>query len=533
MMKRSVIIIAGIIAAVVIIILIFVGRAASRKGVGSLYVESKRGQFDIVVTVTGELQAENSVSIRGPDFTQARGVRIQDIRIQDMVPEGTEVQVGDYIATLDRTSLENTLNDERERLITFETNLENAILDTLTTLSNLRDGLRNNEASLEEARITLDQSQFEPPATIRQAEITLGRAERTLEQAQRTYELRVVQTGVNVRNQERNVRDQIQRISDIEKILSQFVIYAPSPGMVIYRRDRMGNRVRTGSSINAFDNVVATLPDMSSMLSKTYVNEIDVSKVSAGQRVEIQVDAFPERLYTGTVLSVANIGEQLPNTDAKVFEASIRVDGSDPILKPSMTTANKIVTKTISDVVYIPIESVYIGADSIPFVYLRNGTRQIVVTGEMNENHVIIEQGLKENTLVFLSTPEKPESFKLAGQELIEIIKEREQAKKEEERRIREEAERARNAPTMRVGRGGGQNISPEMRQRAEQAIATGDTAALREMRQNMPQGQGQGQPVVRQGQQGQGAQQGQRQVAPQGGAQQPAAPPAQATPNQ
>ena len=545
MMKKSVMIIAGIIAAVVIIILILVGRAASRKGVGSLFVESKRGQFDIVVTVTGELQAENSISIRGPDFTQARGVRIQELRIQDIVPEGTEVQVGDYIATLDRTSLDNTLRDELERLVTIETNLENAALDTLTTLSNLRDGLRNNEASVEEARITLQQSQFEPPATIRQAEITLGRAERQLEQAQRTYELRVVQAATQMRNQERNLRDQIQRISDIERILSQFVIYAPSPGMVIYRRDRMGNRVRAGSSINAFDNVVATLPDMSSMLSKTYVNEIDVSKVSTGQRVEIQVDAFPERSYTGTVIYVANTGEQLPNTNAKVFEAHIKVDGSDHLLKPSMTTSNKIVTKTISEVVFIPIECVNIGADSIPFVYLRNGTRQIVVTGESNENHVIIEQGLSENTLVYLSVPEKPESFKLAGQELIEIIREKEQAKKDEERRIREEeAARLRNASAGGRGMRGGGNISPEMRQRVEQAMASGDTAALREMRQNMQQGQqGQGQPVVRQqgqGQQGQ-APQGQRgqqgQGAPQGGAQQPpqqqAAPPALATPNQ
>jgi hypothetical protein len=308
------------------------------------------------------------------------------------------------------------------------------------------------------------------------------------------------------------------------------------------------------------------------MLSRTYVNEIDVSKISSGQKVEIQVDAFPERSYTGTVLSVANIGEQLPNTDAKVFETLIRVDGSDQILKPSMTTANKIVTKTISNVIYIPIECVNIGADSIPFVYLKNGTKQIVVIGETNENHVIIEQGLKENTLVFLSTPEKPESFKLVGQELIDIIKEREQAKKDEEKRIREGAERLRNAGP-RGGRVVGQGISPEMRQRAEQAMASGDTAALREMRQNMQQGQGQQGQVAPQGgnqppagarvregappqgNQQQGTPQGgnqqqppagarvrgegappqgnQQQGTPQGGAQQQPAPPVQASPNQ
>ena len=139
--------------------------------------------------------------------------------------------------------------------------------------------------------------------------------------------------------------------------------------MVIYKRDRIGAKRKVGSSISPWDNVVATLPDMSSMISKTYVNEIDVSKVKTGQKVEIMVDAFPERNYTGTVISVANIGEQLPNADAKVFEVLIKVDGSDPILRPSMTTGNKIITKTINDVIYIPLECVQAGADSIPFVY--------------------------------------------------------------------------------------------------------------------------------------------------------------------
>ena len=217
-------------------------------------------------------------------------------------------------------------------------------------------------------------------------------------------------------------------------MLSKFDIKAPSPGMVIYKRDRMGNKRKVGSSINPWDNVVATLPDMSSMLSKTYVNEIDVSKVKSGQKVDIMVDAFPEKSYTGTVTSVANIGEQLPNADAKVFEVLIKVDGSDPILRPSMTTGNKIITKTISDVTYIPLESVQAGTDSIPFVYLKNGNKQVVVLGESNENNVVIEQGLKQGAQIYFSTPEETENFKLVGKELITVIRDRERAKKEEER---------------------------------------------------------------------------------------------------
>ncbi len=126
------------------------------------------------------------------------------------------------------------------------------------------------------------------------------------------------------------------------------------------------------------------------------------------------------------VTSVANIGEQLPNADAKVFEVVIAMNESDPILRPSMTTGNKIITKTIADVTYIPLESVQVGPDSIPFVYLKNGDKQIVVLGESNENNVVVEQGVEPGTQLYLSTPESPESFELRGEDLIAVIKDRE-----------------------------------------------------------------------------------------------------------
>ncbi len=496
-MKRTTII-AGIIVVLVIIVLIAIGKSSKKKDIANLYVEAQKGQFDIVVTTTGELQAENSKDIIGPEFTQSRNIRAMDIKITDLVPEGTEVKSGDYVATLDRTSFDNSLKDELERLTTSETNLEVKMLDTAVTLSNLRDNIKNLRFSVEEAGITLQQSKYEPPTTIRQAEMNLDKAQRSLEQAIKSYELRVEQARSDMRTIKFNLSEQRQRVADLQTILSKFVVTAPSDGMVIYKRDRTGAKRKVGSSISPWDNVVATLPDMSSMISKTYVNEIDVSKVTPGQKVEIIVDAFPERSYTGTVTSVANIGEQLPNADAKVFEVLIKVDGTDPILRPSMTSGNKIVTKTINDVTYIPLECVQAGTDSIPFVYTKSGNKQIVVIGESNENNVVVEQGLEPGTVIYLSSPEDTEKFKMAGEDLIAVNRERAKAKKEEEMRLREEAAKANQRPPMMEG------MTPEMMQQFQnmrgnpsQGGASGrtrDTAAMRRFMQNrgnQPAGQG------------------------------------------
>ena len=118
-MKKRNIIIAGAAVVLLIIIIIVYNKVTSKKDIINLYAESKKGEFEIVVTTTGELQAKRSNDIFGPEFAQSRNVRAMDIKITDMVPEGTEVKMGDYVAELDRTTFDNNLKDAIENLTTM------------------------------------------------------------------------------------------------------------------------------------------------------------------------------------------------------------------------------------------------------------------------------------------------------------------------------------------------------------------------------------------------------------------------------
>lgn len=501
-MKKKNIIIIGSIAVVVIVGLIIIAKLRSKDEGVNLYSQASFGQFDIIVTTTGELEAESSVNIPGPSLMNSRRMRMSNFEITDLVAEGTEVKAGDYVATLDRTSFENTLKDAEEQLETLTTTLEVTALDTAVSLSSLRDNILNQRYSVEEAEISLQQSSYESPSTIRQAEIAVDKAKRTLEQSLKSYELSVEQAKSDIRKAQTDVTEQRDYVNDLRKILEQFVVTAPADGMVIYKKDRDGSKITIGSSINPFDNVVATLPDMSKMQSKTYVNEIDVSKVKVGQEVEVNIDAFPDKQYTGVVKSVANIGEQLPNADAKVFEVIVTVNESDPILKPSMTTSNRIITSSLSDVLYIPLECVQTGADSIPFVYMKNGNKQIVLTGSSNENNIIIEDGIEMGDVFYLNTPDDADKFtKIVGEELITIIKQREAEAAEAERRAQEEALRGTGQQGFggRGGRGGfGGGQAPNS--------GNGSMPQRGQMPAGMPQGGAQG----GQGFAGQGGQGGQ-----------------------
>jgi len=427
-MKKTVII-TGIVIVVTIIALFVFNKVFSKDKSEIEYAEAARGTFEITISSTGELLAENSVDILGPDFMQGRDIRSTNIRITDLIPEGTEVKKGDYVATLDRTELENSLKDFRQNLTEMNASLEMLLLDTAMTMNSIRDQITNQMHIVEEAEMKLRNSRYENPTVIRQAEINLEQAKRSLEQLKRSYSLRDAQTRTNVKNRRLFLSRMERRVKDYEEVLQGFVITAPSPGMIIYERDRRGTKRKIGSMINPMDRVIATLPDLSVMLSKSYVSEIEVNKVKPGQSVVITIDAFPEKSFTGKIMSVANIGEKLENSDSKVFEVMIKVDGTDYNLRPAMTTDNKILIRSYENVVHVPSECVHTGTDSIPFVFTKNGHRQIVLLGESNTENIIIEEGLKEGVQVYLGVPEKPESFRITGEEIIPVIRERERLK--------------------------------------------------------------------------------------------------------
>ena len=458
MKKRT--IIAIVVPSVLIIALVLYSVLSGKEKEVVLETAVQQGQFEISVMVTGELQAIRETEIQAPSQLRSRNLRIRSVKIQDLIPEGTVVDSGQWVATLDRSEADNSLKDILDNLEQKESEYMRTKLDTTMSLRELRDQLINLDFAMEEAEITLEQSKFEPPATIRQAEIELEKATRAYVQAEKNYGLKEQQAKAEMREAELNMARDRRSKEEMEAVLLKFDIFAPSSGMVIYKKDWNGQKRTAGSEINTWDLAVATLPDLSTMISMTYVNEIDISKLNEGQKVEIGVDAFPEKKFSGEVTEVANIGQQLPNTDAKVFEVKIELNERDTILRPSMTTSNQVITQVIDSVLFIPLESVHAN-DSLTFVYTRSGQKQVVVLGESNENHIVVEMGLERGDKLYLSMPENIDNFKYAGLELMEEIDRR---KAEEEQRRLEQQEKMnqprqprdfQGAPPGRAGGGG------------------------------------------------------------------------------
>ncbi len=378
-----------------------------------IIVSPERGEFNVTVTSTGELRAKNSTKIQGP--LSARRAGIWQLKISKLVPEGTLVKTGEFVAELDKAEISDKINVADAELQKSQSEYTRTKLDTALTLSEARDQLINLRYGMEEMKLKMEESSFEAPSVRRQAEIDYERSIRTYEQAKKNYVTKEQQSIAEMQGVAADLRQKQQRLEVLKETMQQFTVLAPSDGMVIYAKEWGGQKKIVGSSVSSWNPVVATLPDLSRMESITYINEVDIQKISVGQSVQIGLDADPDRKLTGEITEVANIGEQRPNSDSKVFEVLIVVNETDSTLRPAMTTSNEILTATIDNALYIPLECLHT-KDEITFVYKKNGfsaVRQEVNIGMLNENEATILAGLNEGDKVYLSTPKDGESLSL------------------------------------------------------------------------------------------------------------------------
>lgn len=371
----------------------------------ALIAKVKKGEFKVTVTSSGELKAPKFVQVTVP--ANANQAEQYQMKIASLVPEGTVVKAGDVVAELDRSTIASKLNDFQIALTKAEAVYEEAMLDSTLNLSKAREDIHTGELELEGKKLAKEQSKYEAPSVQRQAAIDFEKADRALSQAKTDYKTKTEQAQAKMREVGADRDRQLSKVKVVQDVMAAFTIKSPAPGMVIYVKEWNGKKRVVGSQVGTWDPAVATLPDLTQMESITYVNEIDIRKLSVGQPVTITLDADATKKLTGKVVQVANVGEQRPNADAKVFEVRVSIEQADTTLRPGMTTGNAIQTYAVKDVLFVPLEAV-VSEGGVPYVFVKSGVsvkKQEVELGAMNDNEVVVLRGLNENDRVMLLPP--------------------------------------------------------------------------------------------------------------------------------
>jgi RND family efflux transporter MFP subunit len=368
----------------------------------------KTGQLNAVVETVGEIQGEKAIEINIPEQIRDRQLNIWGIKIMDMVPEGKIVKKGDYIAQLDQTDISNRMRDRMQEKEKEDADLKNTMIDSTVTLTQKREEVANSLLDLEYNKIDLEQSQYESGAYQRKAQMAYQKAEIALEKKRRDYQLERNRLKMRVQRHESKVAELDELIARYQQALRSTRITTPEDGIVMPGKNWNGKKYSKDDEISTWRPLIATLPDMSTVISETYVKEIDISKITKGDSVRITIDALSHKKYSGKVVHIASIGEDHTGYDMKVFKVIVRFDQSDSELKPGMTCNNEIIINQYENALLIPLTSIF-NDKKASFVYLKKGGdifRQAVELGAEDDKNVVVLKGLDAGDRVLLYEPD-------------------------------------------------------------------------------------------------------------------------------
>jgi len=148
--------------------------------------------------------------------------------------------------------------------------------------------------------------------------------------------------------------------------LSKTTIAAPMDGTVTKLRSQLGERV-VGTAMMAGTEIM-TIADLNKMEARVDIGEIDITLIELGQKARLEIEAFRDRKFNGTVTEIANASKGLlsgaaaaqqssQNQEATKFEVKILI-GEKEILRPGMSVTAEIETRSRTNVLTVPIQSV-------------------------------------------------------------------------------------------------------------------------------------------------------------------------------
>ena len=201
-------------------------------------------------------------------------------------------------------------------------------------------------------------------------------------------------------------------LQQVRSELEKTSIHAPFDGIVIHFetfRDGEKRKPRIGDSV-FINQPILYLPDITHMIVKTKVREIDLHTIALDQPGAIQIDAYPDRSFSGrlTFIGAVAVAEASGFGKEKYFQVVFDLTEEDARLRPGMTCRLSIVSRSVTQVLAVPVQAVFFeDQKAICYVMKKNGgfERRPVTVGSQNTDLVEISEGLREGEKISMTRP--------------------------------------------------------------------------------------------------------------------------------
>ena len=256
---------------------------------------------------------------------------------------------------------------------------------------------------------------FGRPLELKQAQAEALTTRESVKQLESAAAYRLEARRSSIAAAEGHIQEAASKLLLARQQLARTEVRADVPGIVVYRDVFFGSEQRkpqVGDQVWA-NQPLLILPDVSKMVVETKVREIDIHKVANNQRVAIRVDAYPDLRLSGAVALVGTLAqEERERRGVKSFGITVRVNESDPRLRPGMTARVEVQVEERPRALSVPLEAV-VQREGRSFCYVAGRGQpslREVVLGPSNADFVVIEKGLSRGERVLLRDPQAPPS---------------------------------------------------------------------------------------------------------------------------
>ena len=333
MKKKRKLLFLGLGAVAVLVIIIAIAVSSKRKNDNAFHRKIKTaaaeyGDISVMVTEIGTIEPKVRVEVKS---------KLGGKVVKLLSEEGEQVDRDQVLALV-----EPDINDAQ-------------------ILAQIKNNLKKSRFSMDEALRNLENERelhgkgFSSEDELRARELYHEEARINCTEALDQYRI-LVQSGIPVDDSETG----IQKIN----------VVSPIEGVLIGRYIEEGEMVTSGlSSFNA-GTVLFTVADLSRMIVRAAINEVDVGKLTAGQEVTISVDAFPGKRFAGTITYISLAAREEERVKVFDIEIELGVHGLIGSLRTGMTANLEIAGEHRENILRVPIGAVFKKRDR-DIVYVR------------------------------------------------------------------------------------------------------------------------------------------------------------------
>jgi HlyD family secretion protein len=373
------------------------------------WVRVTRGDLVTGVDVTGTLAALDSGSFGPPQLND-----VWDFKIAMMAPEGSEVTKGNPVLSFDTTELQKRLEEKSAEAEQARKEIEKQKADLSLKREDEKLTLAESEATLRKTSLKLDA----PPDLVgikerKQVQLDYELAKRQVATSKERITSLELAANAQIALLESKQKRAAAIVAETQSAIRQMTITAPRNGTIVYVTNWRGDKKKVGDTCWRMERVIE-IPDLSRMIARGDVDEVDAGKIAVGQRVTIRLDAHPDEEFHGTIKRAGKTVQyqQQQRDPLKVLRVEIVLDRSDPAkMRPGMRFQGTVELQRDRNVVLIPRNAIFVSPKG-PYA-MRRGWFSVnpiaLRLGQQNDKSVEVVGGGAPNDRVLVKTEKKEE----------------------------------------------------------------------------------------------------------------------------